>query len=421
MQPADIPSNEAERLNALREYDVLDTLPEQAYDDIAYIASQICGTPIALMSLVDEDRQWFKSKVGLAADETSRNLAFCAHAILQPNELFVVEDAAKDARFADNPLVTSDPSIRFYAGAPLVTPEGLPLGTLCVIDREPRKLTEQQSLTLAALARQIMAQLQLRQTVQTLGNTSTALENANNLLAHSNRDLESFAYIAAHDLKEPLRMISSFTNLLSESLAGKLDEDEQEYFAHVEDGAKRGKELTDAILQYAKLEQQADTLEQITLSDAVATAANAAMLAYPNGSVVWDKSSMALRSNHRLLDHLLSNLITNSLKYNKNSRPTVQVKIAEQAGQIELTVWDNGIGIDPAMHDKVFNMFARGHGRSEYEGTGIGLAVCRRVMELHGGEIKLESEPGQGSKFTCMFPNNAALEEDHESNQYTFG
>ena len=421
MQPADIPSNEAERLNALREYDVLDTLPEQAYDDIAYIASQICGTPIALMSLVDEDRQWFKSKVGLAADETSRNLAFCAHAILQPNELFVVEDAAKDARFADNPLVTSDPSIRFYSGAPLVTPEGLPLGTLCVIDREPRKLTEQQSLTLAALARQIMAQLQLRQTVQTLGNTSTALENANNLLAHSNRDLESFAYIAAHDLKEPLRMISSFTNLLSESLAGKLDEDEQEYFAHVEDGAKRGKELTDAILQYAKLEQQADTLEQITLSDAVATAANAAMLAYPNGSVVWDKSSMALRSNPRLLDHLLSNLITNSLKYNKNSRPTVQVKIAEQAGQIELTVWDNGIGIDPAMHDKVFNMFARGHGRSEYEGTGIGLAVCRRVMELHGGEIKLESEPGQGSKFTCMFPNNAALEEDHESNQYTFG
>ncbi len=421
MQSAEMPSNEEERLAALHHYDVLDTLPEQAYDDITYIASQICGTPIALMSLVDAERQWFKSKVGLEADETHRDVAFCAHAILQPNELFVVEDTTADTRFADNPLVSSDPSIRFYAGAPLVTPKGMPLGTLCVIDRQPRKLDEHQTATLAALARQVMAQLELRQTVQALGESTAALEQANQQLATSNRDLESFAYIAAHDLKEPLRMISSFTDLLSVSLAGKLDEEEQEFFAHIEDGAKRGKELTDAILQYAKLDQKADNFETIALCEIVETAAKTAMHSYPHGHVVWDTCDTNIFSNSQLLEHLLSNLITNGLKYNKNERPTVQVKISQTAGQTKLTVRDNGIGIASTMQEKVFNMFSRGHGRTEYEGTGIGLAVCRRVMELHGGSISVQSEPGQGSTFSCVFPNNTFEEEDHGSHQYSVG
>jgi signal transduction histidine kinase len=421
MQPADLPSNEAERLRSLRDYNVLDTLPEQAYDDIAYIASQICDTPIALVSLVDEERQWFKAKVGLDANETGRDVAFCAHALLQPNELFVVEDASADRRFADNPLVTEDPSIRFYAGAPLVTSEGTALGTLCVIDREPRQLTEQQSKTLAALARQVMAQLQLRQTVDMLGDTSAALEDANHLLAKSNNDLENFAHVAAHDLKEPLRMISSFTDLLTDSLAGKLDEDEQAYFAHVVDGAKRGKELTEALLQYAKLVPHAENYEFIGLCDAIETSGKAAMMAYPNGQVVWDTCTTRIYSDPQLLEHLLSNLITNGLKYNKQAKPTVNVKVIESPSQIEICVHDNGIGIEPSIQGKVFDMFARGHGRSEYEGTGIGLAVCRRIMELHGGVIILDSQCGQGSKFTCVFPTSSVVEESYGTHQHSFG
>ena len=158
---APLPTNEAERLAALKEYHILDTGAEQSYDDITTLAAHICEVPIALISIVDEARQWFKSKVGLEQQQTSRDVAFCAHAILQ-NEPFVVRDATKDRRFADNALVTGEPHVRFYAGIPLINPEGLALGTLCVVDHQPRQLSAKQQEALQALSRQVMALLELR-------------------------------------------------------------------------------------------------------------------------------------------------------------------------------------------------------------------------------------------------------------------
>jgi hypothetical protein len=158
---APIPQNESKRLKVLWQYEVLDTVPEEVFDDLTELAARICEAPIALISLVDEKRQWFKSKVGVTVSETSRDLSFCAYAIGQ-SDLFIVPDATQDQRFANNPLVISDPKIRFYAGAPLITPDGHALGTLCVIDKVPRELRPEQKQALRILARHVVSQLELR-------------------------------------------------------------------------------------------------------------------------------------------------------------------------------------------------------------------------------------------------------------------
>ena len=184
------PSTELHRLATLHRYQILDTAREAAFDDITRLAALICGTPMALISLVDQDRQWFKSELGLGVSETPIGSSICAHAI-QQDGLFVVPDTLADARFVHNPLVTSDPNLRFYAGAPLHTADGVPLGTVCVLDSQPRSLSAQQAEALQALARQTMAQIELRQLL--------AQSQESN---HYRRQLMA---IAGHDLKTPVR------------------------------------------------------------------------------------------------------------------------------------------------------------------------------------------------------------------------
>jgi GAF domain-containing protein len=187
--------NEKKRLKVLWQYEVLDTVPEEVFDDLTELAAHICEAPIALISLVDEDRQWFKAKVGTDVNETSRKISFCTYAITQP-DLFIVPDATLDKRFANNPLVTSEPKIRFYAGAPLITPDGYALGTLCVIDKVPRELRLEQKQALSILAHHVVSQLELRRRSRELGDVheETArlkdeLEKARAELGAARRDL----------------------------------------------------------------------------------------------------------------------------------------------------------------------------------------------------------------------------------------
>lgn len=176
------PKNEVQRIKILWQYDVLDTMPEEVFDDFTSLAALICDAPISLISLVDEDRQWFKSKYGVSLNETTRDVSMCAHAILQ-TDLLIVPDATKDKRFRDNPLVVSAPKIRFYAGAPLLSPEGCALGTLCVIDQKPRQLTCVQQEALKVLSRLIMTQLNFRRQMREAGPSRAEYEKLKNDLA----------------------------------------------------------------------------------------------------------------------------------------------------------------------------------------------------------------------------------------------
>jgi len=208
---APLPSDEAQRLETLRGYDVLDTPPEPAFDDLTLLAAQICQAPIALISLVDENRQWFKSAIGVSATETSRDFAFCAHAILYSDEVLEVRDAELDPRFADNPLVTADPHIRFYAGAPLVAPDGVALGTLCVIDRVPRVLSTEQKTALSALSRTVISQLELR---RTLAAHRRAEEQLQSLNASLEQKVEARTAELRREMEVRLSSESSYQHLI---------------------------------------------------------------------------------------------------------------------------------------------------------------------------------------------------------------
>lgn len=213
---ADIPSDEVNRLSTLRELNILDTESEKEFDELTELAAQICLAPIALISLIDQQRQWIKSRVGLNVTETSRDIAFCAHAILQPNSLLEVQDTQLDERFSGNPLVLESPNIRFYAGAPLIATNGHALGTLCVIDHVPRKLTEAQRAALVVLSRAIVQQIELRRRLQ-------RVKNSTGLLLSQNSRLEAQIEIGAATLEDEVVMHNESELLSRQILDRALD------------------------------------------------------------------------------------------------------------------------------------------------------------------------------------------------------
>lgn len=648
------PNSVDRRVRYLERLQLLDSLPEPSYDAVTELAAHICGTPISLVSLLDHDRQFFKSRHGLGVSETPIEYSFCDHAIRKPKEPFIIEDATRDERFQDNPLVTDDQGIRFYAGIPLVTRNRIPLGTLCVIDREPRELTEDQLRALKNLALQVSQLLEFRQSeiekeaaikrlhesdqflrrlvrelpcifylfdqqgqmilwndllrqyteysdeeiaqmspaqfydtksqkrirngIETVfdkgeveleatlagksgnriplllkaaqityrgkhclfgvgldislirdaemelarsehkfrslvqdggdligildldGNytyvspTSTSilgiapeafigqnafefihpedqpsvieqfgrlevehqvsippfrfrnkegewrwvetiatnmledpaingivtnsrdvtesvharmeLQELNEELAHTNSELEQFAYVASHDLQEPLRMVSSFMSLLEKRYGHLLDDKAHEYIHFATDGAKRMKTIIVDLLDYSRAGRDKGSTHAIDLDRLIQDyrelrrqriTENRATIIAENLPTVVAREAPLLQTLHSLLD--------NAIKYSHPERdPQIVLQVEENEHEWEISVRDNGIGIDPEYHEKIFVLFQRLHLKEQYEGTGIGLAVAKKQVESWGGTLHVESEEGSGSTFRFTIP-----------------
>jgi len=394
MEIARIPNNEVERLQALREYSILDTLPEQDFEDITKIASEICQTPIALITLVDSDRQWFKSNRGLNVTETPRDYAFCAHAINSPNEILTVKDSRQDIRFVDNPLVTGYPNVIFYAGVPLINPAGFSLGTICVIDNKPRELSEKQLDSLRSLSNQAVRLLEFKKMNKMLQESQKEIQTRND-------ELEQFAYVVSHDIKSPLNNIISLTTFFTNDQKGKIDSEGEQIIKHITNSSLRLKSLIDGIISHYmgfnisvsdSKEINVDTLfiEIVDLLDSKR-----------EYQITYNSDVKSIQTNEVAIKQILTNLISNSIKYNDKAEVKIDINVTSSIDLYNFIIKDNGRGIKKNQFSKIFETFAtlETMDRFNNSGTGIGLATVKRLIEKLGGSITLESDIGVGTTF----------------------
>jgi len=390
-----IPADEADRLFALEEYGILDTLPEKEFDDITKIASQICETSISLISLIDDKRQWFKSHHGLEATETPKDVAFCAHAINDKSHPLVVSDSRTDERFFDNPLVTGDPHVIFYTGVPLVSPDGFALGTLCVIDDKPKVLSSSQMESLEALGSQVIRLFELRKKNQQLNQLQT-------YLTERNTNLDRFARVVSHDIKSPLANISSFTQLLKMDHANQLDQDGLECVDFINQSANQLREFVDGLLSYYRSDQAAfHAKNAINFTAFIASVIRLLEMPNVNCNIDYPKDSRIIFTYEMALKQIFINLISNAIKYNYREQIEICIQLSEDNRFYHFTVSDNGIGIEKEHQEKIFELFKHLDNKDRFGnyGTGIGLSTVKRVIEQHGGKIRVESEINKGTTF----------------------
>jgi len=402
MRAAPPPPNEKERLKALLEYEILDTTAEQEYDDLTKLASALCQTPIAVISLVDADRQWFKAKIGLDVDGTPRDIAFCAHTICQEG-VFVVDDAQEDERFADNPLVASEPRIRFYAGAPLRTAKGLALGTLCAIDRVPRKLTTAQIEGLETLARMVMRRFEMRRTFLEM---RASAEKILDLAASKDR----FLAILAHDLMSPFASIVSFSEILMNDGDDLTPQEQQAMLGNIRKSGEGTIKLLQNLLRWSlaetgQLDHAPVALHVRSLLARVVELLSGVALKKNLKLEVHAAPGTYVLADQNMLHSVLQNLLFNAIKFTPEGG-SIRVSAEQQGSMVEITVTDTGVGMTPEQVHKLFRAQLPGstQGTGGERGTGLGLLLCQQFVQKNGGTLHVESEPNKGTTFRVSIP-----------------
>ncbi len=510
------PVNEIERLKALESYSIMDSLSEKEYDSITQLAAYICETPIAAVSLIDQDRQWFKSQVGLDVSETPRDISFCQHTIMN-DELFEVSNALDNEDFVNNPLVTGNPNIRFYAGAPLKDSNGYNLGSLCVIDTKSKTLSQEQRKALRILGDQVVVLLQLRKNnfdlratqkeyqnfldlsvdlvcitsaigfflkanpafTRALGypdkelegkpfvdylhpddlektffevdklskgevsisfenrfkcksgeyillswNASPDLETGNLYciardvtndkqqqqklldalleLKKNNEELDQFAYVVSHDLKAPLRAINNLAEWILEDMPD-MPEEVSKNFTRLRGRVLRMENLINGVLDYSRIGRTKIEKENVDVQNMLKRVIET-IVPSTGFQVHIDENMPTIHGEKILLHQIFSNLISNAVKYNDKPIGKINCLYKSTPKFHQFSISDNGPGIEPQYHEKVFGIFQTIEARDKKESTGIGLSIVKKIIEEKGGNIYIESEENQGANFVFTIP-----------------
>ncbi|WP_229068010.1 GAF domain-containing sensor histidine kinase [Actinoplanes sp. DH11] len=396
---APLPDNEIERLAALYSLDILDSPPEKDFDDIVALAASVCEAPVAMVSLVDADRQWAKAATGSALAETARELSFCAHAILD-RDLLVVPDARADRRFSDNPAVTAADGVRFYAGAPLMTTDGFALGTLCVLDTVPRRLDNEQQQALRALARQVTAQLELRRYAFALANTTARLQELE-------RRKDDLAGLVGGELRSSLRLMSAYLDRLGDT--GFHEAEMADLVGRATAAHVRGfRELLDHLTSMAEAGLGGESLHmrQCDLTRVTQRAVEA-VRPIAASKHIWILNqaggpSLPIIADPVRLEQVLTHLLFAAVKYTpEGGRVRVGTEM-ESGPAVRLDDMDLPDGMRPDLFPHLY--YGAIANPADVPGPDRGLAVAKRILDAHHATVALSDRPGDGTSLHVVFP-----------------
>ena len=405
-KPVD-PQSEARRQDALDAYAVVGTAPEAAYDDLCELARELCQAPAATITLIDHERAWFKARRGVAAAEVRREDSFCAHALDQ-TDVLVIEDTRLDPRFAANPLVTGETNFRFYAGAPLIAPGGEVLGTLCVFDHRPRTLTPAQTKSLLTLARNVVAQFELRKHLGRAVEGERRVTHAltQNVLAEA-EGAEIFTRMC-HELRTP---VVGILGMLRALLDPSLTDLQREQIAMARQAGDGLLSLVNNVLDLAALKNRRMTAQSVNLEllDLVRTTLNPLTVLAREKNLALDLTSdsateMWVSSDPVRLSQILNNLVGNAIKF--TTQGAINVHLTVEGSRLRLVVRDTGPGVPADAIESIFVPYTQGDAsiQARYGGTGLGLPITREIATLLGGTVTCVPNLVDGSAFEVLLP-----------------
>lgn len=399
--------NETERLNKLLNYRILDTPEESDFDELVHLASSICKTPISLVSLLDDKRQWFKARHGLDVKETPKEVSFCQHAI-KDEKLFIVNDALLDPRFENNPLVKGFPDIRFYAGMPLTTTDGFNLGTLCVIDVVPRILNEEQKEALKIISKQVTKQLDLKLSYYKEKELNSILQLKQAELIEVNNTKDRLFSIVAHDLRTPLRNIQTIMELYN---GGDIEAHEiGSFMTSLTDKVRDATEMIENLLTWAKAQISNNQLlfSEFDISQVIDNECTRNVPpAKQKGITIINNATKSILVNNdsEMITVVIRNLLSNAIKFCKNG-DTITIETEINNNNVIVRVIDTGKGISEENLAKIFSnaQSISTYGTNKEKGVGIGLNLCKTFLNKSNGNIWAESEENKGSTFSFSIP-----------------